>query len=408
MRNWLNKLQPSPWLTRKLMMLAIVVSVGVAAFLIGRKQSAQATPPDSTKFSSMSNADIDQYNRRVVAYVYDNIPVTRAELGEYLIARFGGERLEFLVNRKIVEMECRKYNIFATDEEVELRFRQDLNSFGTPLTPQDFVNNILRRFGKTLYEWKEDVIRPKIMMEKLVRSKVQIVDKDLQEGFEARYGPKVECRMIVLDTKTGIKAITDVWNNASKGRKEFLDEAGKQSIPNLQASGGKVPPIHKHFGDKDLEETAFRLKEGEVSRLITMPDGSYVILYCEKHLLADANVRFENERIKLSKEMFDLRLAQKIPQEFAAIRERAKPRLILVNDGQHATFAVPPVPTHSTSTVSEPMPPLKELTPMAPLPPVPTPGYNPLSVPNAPLAPLEIAPPATTPTPIPAPVPVTK
>ena len=54
-----------------------------------------------------------------------------------------------MINRKIVEMECRKYNIFATNQEVEQRFRQDLKSFNTPLTEQEFVNSILRRFGKT-------------------------------------------------------------------------------------------------------------------------------------------------------------------------------------------------------------------------------------------------------------------
>ena len=92
------------------------------------------------------------------------------ELGEYLILRFGAERLEFMVNRKIVEMECAKHGIRCEDVEVEQRFRQDLSSFGKlPLTEKEFVQNVLKRFGKTLIEWKEDVIRPKILMEKLVR-----------------------------------------------------------------------------------------------------------------------------------------------------------------------------------------------------------------------------------------------
>ena len=34
MHDWLMKLQPNPWLTRKLMMLAILVGVGLAAFFI--------------------------------------------------------------------------------------------------------------------------------------------------------------------------------------------------------------------------------------------------------------------------------------------------------------------------------------------------------------------------------------
>ena len=58
---------------------------------------------------------------------------------------------------------------------------------------------------------------------------------------------------------------------------------------------GKIPPIHKHFGDKVLEEAAFSLKAGDVSGLLEMKDGTYVILLCEKHLPADKEARFETE-----------------------------------------------------------------------------------------------------------------
>src|SRR5438105_14620031 len=37
-------------------------------------------------------------SRQVVAYIYGSIPITREDLGEYLIARQGAERLELMVN----------------------------------------------------------------------------------------------------------------------------------------------------------------------------------------------------------------------------------------------------------------------------------------------------------------------
>src|SRR5262249_54083795 len=39
---------------------------------------------------------------QVVAYINGTIGVTREELGEYLIERYGAEKLEFLVNRRII------------------------------------------------------------------------------------------------------------------------------------------------------------------------------------------------------------------------------------------------------------------------------------------------------------------
>lgn len=396
MRNWLTKLRPNPWLLRKLLMLAILVGVGVSAFFWGRRQHADAQS-STLPIDSRDGGGNTDYSRRVVAYLYnDKVPVTREELGEYLIARFGSERLEFMINRKIVEMECRKYNISATNQEVETRFQQDLKSFGTPITEQEFVNSILRRFGKTLYEWKEDVIRPKLMMEKLVKSTVTITEKDVREGFEARYGPKVECRMIVFD-KGMFKVATQVWDNARKGRAFFLDEARKQFIPNLAQTEGKVPAIHQHFGDKQIEETAFRLKEGDVSGILEMKDGTYVILLCEKHQPANPSVRLENVRQELTREMFELRVAQKIPEKFAELRKGATVRVVLDNTGTPSASVVPPPDPLPSMTPLVSSPPPKPVD--IPAPPVPQPvkapaGFGPApELPDRLPAPMGITPP---------------
>lgn len=408
---WLTKLQPSPWLLRKLIMLAIVVGVGVGGFLYGRRQPAVAAT-DLSVVEKLGPTDPGYY-KRVVAYLNDNQPIYRAELGEYLIQRFGAERLDYMVNRRIVEMECDKYSIIVSDGEVEARFQQDLQSFGTHITEKEFVNSILRRFGKTLYEWKEDVIRPKIMMEKLVDATVQITDKDIQEGFDARYGPKVECRMIVL--AQGQEAIAQkVWDNARKGEKAFLDEARQQFIPNLAGAMGKVPPIHKHFGDKLLEETAFGLKKGEISNLLKMQDGTFVILYCENHLPTTIGVRFEDERTKLHKEMHELRVAQKVPDAFAAMRLRANPRLVLSNVGTSSASVVPPplplpsVPSGSPVSapvkIDVPPPPVigeVKMTPVSVLPKEEMPALPKIELP--PPTPKETAPMPKTATPAPMP-----
>ena len=120
--NWLAKLKANPWLLRKMLMLAIIVGVGVAAFCWGRWQPATA------KGTNEPAVEAGNYSKRAVAYLYgDSVTVTREELGEYLIARFAtNERLEFMLNRKIVQMECEKYGITATDREVEERFQYDL------------------------------------------------------------------------------------------------------------------------------------------------------------------------------------------------------------------------------------------------------------------------------------------
>src|SRR5438552_3998083 len=75
---------------------------------------------------------------------------------------------------------------------------------------------------------------------------------------------KDSCRMMVV--RAGSAAVArQGWEDERKGRGSFLQQAGKQLIPNLAKDAGEVPPIHHHFGDKSLEDAAFRLKVGEVS-----------------------------------------------------------------------------------------------------------------------------------------------
>src|SRR5262245_17748330 len=44
-----------------------------------------------------------EYAQRVVAYIYGNTPLTRQDLGEYLIERFGTDKIDLFVNKKIIE-----------------------------------------------------------------------------------------------------------------------------------------------------------------------------------------------------------------------------------------------------------------------------------------------------------------
>src|SRR5215813_11966482 len=66
------------------------------------------TPPDSPPATTGPATD---YSHRVVAYIYDTVPITREELGEYLIARMGKERLGNLVNKRIIEHVCQQKGV---------------------------------------------------------------------------------------------------------------------------------------------------------------------------------------------------------------------------------------------------------------------------------------------------------
>jgi hypothetical protein len=321
---------------RKLALPAAVAGLIALAFCWGRS-FGQGPPADGSAPLGIKEArpawsvTSPENAGRPVAYIYNNIPVTREELGDYLIARYGPERVDFLVNRRIIDRECQARGIYVTDAEVEAQLVEDLRSMGVTRT-KDFVNQILNRFHKTLYEYKEDVIRPKLAMIKLVRPTITIEEKDLQDAFEAHYGPKVHCRMIVLPKEMNGRQKQEVWTRASKSADDFDRESRAQFVKALASTGGEAPPVHRHFGDERIENVAFGLKPGELSQVLDMKDGTAVILKCVEHLPPDTTRRMEDERLKLHRECMEVRLLQKIPEYFQKLRADADPRVFLRRD----------------------------------------------------------------------------
>src|SRR5207244_3545689 len=132
--------------------------VGSAAlgFWFGRgapQGSVHAGPPPAAPAPAAPASD---YSQRVVAYINGNVPVTREDLGEHLIARGGVDKLELLVNKKIIEMACQKRGIDVTAAEVEAAIDRDLGVMGN-IKRSEFISRVLKQYRMSLYEWKEDV-----------------------------------------------------------------------------------------------------------------------------------------------------------------------------------------------------------------------------------------------------------
>lgn len=57
--------------------------------------------------------------KRVVAYVYGNVPITREEFGDYLISLYADERLDLYVNKRIIEMAAVKMKVDVTPRKLK-------------------------------------------------------------------------------------------------------------------------------------------------------------------------------------------------------------------------------------------------------------------------------------------------
>ena len=267
-------------------------------------------------------------DKRVVAYIYGNIPVTREDLGEFLIARGGHEKLELLVNKKIILVEAQKRNVTVTWTEVEAGLNDDLRGMNIPL--QDFQKHVLPRYNKSLFEWTEDVIKPRILLGKMCRERVKVSEEELKRAFDNRHGERRQAKVICWN-KEDLRAAQKQWDEARQGDVEFDRIARLQPDPSIAASAGLIAPIGQFPDVKDdvCTKVLFSLKQGEISQLFQTPAG-IMCMKCVAIIPPDANMKLEGKvREVFEKEVYDKLLATEIPKFFQECKKTANPDLLL-------------------------------------------------------------------------------
>jgi RNA polymerase sigma factor (sigma-70 family) len=264
--------------------------------------------------------------QRVVALIFDDIPITREELGEYLVARYGAEKLPQLVNRRIIEHVCAQKGIGVTEREIEAALEEELAQL--KVSRADFQSQVLKAYGKSLHEWREDVLRPKLLMGKLCRRVMTASEAELRAMFEHLYGKKARCKWLAWRKEEGHAARR--WYEENRQRPEAFE-----------AKGLEVAVIGRPIGDEmsPLAEEAFKLKPGEVSPLRTTKDSTFFIIQCLGFVPAVEGKTFDEERPRLLKEVLDRKIAAEMPRLFKEYRDAARPKILLRREGESPTAA---------------------------------------------------------------------
>jgi foldase protein PrsA len=256
-----------------------------------------------------------------VVAVVNGVPITRTELAEDLIRRKGRQHLELMINRRIIEHACEKAGVTVSEREVEDELRVLINS-NRCTTAAEFERRVVRpTMLMTLLEYKEDVIRLGLLTRKLAGSRIQITEQDLRLAFDALYGEKVLCRMIVENNPRNAQ---ELHARIGGDRLRFLQAARQQSDPRLAAAAGQIEPIARSMTFDIIERRAFELRDGEISEVLQAPEGGYVILLRERALPARTDVTFESELETLRRYVPELKAKQEVPKLVKELRQQAQ------------------------------------------------------------------------------------
>src|SRR5262249_36938457 len=160
----------------------------------------------------------------------------------------------FLVNRRIIDLECQQRKIVVSDADVDKTLEEDLKLLGCD--QKVFEKDLLGKWGKNMFEWREDVIRPRLMLTLLCQGRAKCTEDEVKQCFEAHYGEKLECRVILWPPEQANHALRE-YPLIRDSEEEFARKAKSQASTNLAAAGGKLPVFGRFtLGDKVLEDEA--------------------------------------------------------------------------------------------------------------------------------------------------------
>lgn len=295
--------------------------------------------------------------KRVVAYIYNSMPITREEFGDYLISMYCNDRIDLFVNKKIIDHNCAQKGISVTDAEINAAIEDDCKRMS--INKKDFIANLLKRYNKSLDEWRFDVMKPRLMLAKYCRDQIVINEEDLRKMFTNRFGEKAQCKIIIW--RTGDRQLAQrSYGQLRDSDAGFDAVATKQADANLAASAGAIQPIGHFSGSESdkVEQIVFGLKVGEVSPIIDLPVGHLVVKRTGT-IEADKNVDYAKVRDELYKEVLERKVEKEIPVVFKKMLDEAKPQILIGKKRTSLEEFLQPNPTQPSQT--------SQATPAAPM-----------------------------------------
>ncbi|MCH7988038.1 MAG: peptidylprolyl isomerase [Planctomycetes bacterium] len=303
---------------------AAAVLIAAVGFQIFRAEQA-ATGEATTGLQSPKAGTAKIGGRSNVYARVNNEYLTYDLLARECVERYGKDMLQNIINRTMIRQACDKSGIEVSEAEVDaeiIRIAKRLNL--DVIAWYDFLK--VER-GVTPNEVRRDRIWPMLALKKLAGEKINVTKQDLDIGFIRHYGPRVEGRWIMLDN---IRRAQKVYDKAKKNPENFSRLAEEYSIDRNSAPlGGVIPPIHRYGPHKNLEDVAFRLKDGEISPIVQIGIGQWVILLREG--MTKPNIPYEEVRETLYDQILEDKIQESVARVFDKIRQEARVDNYLTN-----------------------------------------------------------------------------
>lgn len=268
------------------MVAAAVVLAGVlqfrqldgdrAAVAQTSRQAAQQAAPAKQIAASTPRKQHPQHD---VMAIVNGQDISRKDLIDACVRRFGEPVLESLVNKQLILSHCEKRKITITQQEIAAEIDRMAKRF--KLGREQWFEMLEKERGIGPDEYARDIVWPTLALRKLAADSVMPTPAELDRAYESQFGEMVSARLIAVNN---VELARKLHAELSANPESFTRMAIEHSIDVNSASvGGLIQPIRHHVGDPAVERAAFALEPGQISAVIPVA-GQQVILKCEKRI----------------------------------------------------------------------------------------------------------------------------
>ena len=300
-----------------------LAAAGVGAMQLIDSEPAKAAPAAAAPEATRPVAD----GSKALAKLTDGKSVeviTYDQVAAEAMSRYGDEVLEAMINRATVEMACKARGVTVTGAEVNAEITAAAKKFD--IDRKTYLDALQAERGVTPDEYAKDVLWPKLALEKLADTQVQVTPDDVKKAFIRTYGPKVKARMIMTDN---VRRAQEIYKQAAANPDDFGRLAREHSIDEgSKALDGVIPPISMYGSPEtaELERKAFGLQDGEISSIIQLPfPGMHRYVILKREGLTDAaSTKLDEVRHLIEEELREQKVQESVAKVFMSIRDRTK------------------------------------------------------------------------------------
>ena len=293
----------------------------VATLTISFSLALTAGPSQGQQFDPAQNpVNTNADQQMQVLAVINGEQITRHTLAEECLRRYGKTVLENIVNKILVLNECQRRGIVITERDINDEILNHAKAVG--LSGEKYMETICSRRNIAPDQYKNDIVWMQLALRRLAQGQIEVTPREIDEQIEFEYGPKVQVREIVSDTREEAEQLLKM---AMANPEQFGDLAKRYSKnPASQAMKGLLPPVALHSGaPKNIERMIFSMTPGQISEVMEIAPNQYVSLQCERLFpgiqLTEQQLAMEKE--KLVSKISEIKLADAATDLFKQLQD---------------------------------------------------------------------------------------